>query len=99
MPCGLPAASVTMRSGFWILGALARSSRGRAVGKVECKRSFFFRVNTESFALPGQPAISGAVLAILGAMIFAGFLSAGVLWTLGFLWDVLRSAARMGTTE
>jgi len=36
---------------------------------------------------------------LLTAMISTGFLSAALLWSVGFLWQVLKRAADLGTSE
>jgi len=35
------------------------------------------------------------MLTIISQLVFAGFMSAALLWSVGFLWQVLRNAAHM----
>jgi len=39
------------------------------------------------------------MLTIVSQLIFAGFMSAALLWSVGLLWQVLRNAANMAAID
>lgn len=39
------------------------------------------------------------MLTLVSQLIFCGFMSAGLLWSVGLLWQVLRNAANMATLD